>query len=361
MNNQTTTTSSLSNNNTTTNPLNQISQSVQKAYTNTVEGSKQFINNTAETVNNVGESLRENVQSLTQPSTETAKQFNTEFLTSNSIIAKFAFVVLVIIVFLILVKLGIVFLGNTLQQPSNPYIIKGMIASTNNFTIPRDPKQNNSVELLRSNNQKTGMEFTWSVWLNVISPSTTHTYSHVFNVGNKKADPTTGLMTINNAPGMYLTAYKKGYLAMHVMMDIEPQNDATETAAKIYSKSTDITELPYNQWFHVALRMENTVMDVYINGKIAGRIPFETVPKQNYYDVNVCSNGGFQGNLSDLRYYSKALNVFEINKILNAGPTLSAPVIAGSNNIIPSLNVGNTTWDYISSMWYSRGTPTIQT
>jgi hypothetical protein len=77
------------------------------------------------------------------------------------------------------------------------------------------------------------------------------------------------------------------------------------------------------------MRVENT-MDVYVNGTITSRTKFTAVPKQNYNDVQICQNGGFEGNLSNLRYFSHALSAFEINNIVKGGPSLMAANNTGS-------------------------------
>jgi hypothetical protein len=69
------------------------------------------------------------------------------------------------------------------------------------------------------------------------------------------------------------------------------------------------------------MRVENTLMDVYVNGTITST-KFTAVPKQNYNDVQICQNGGFEGNLSNLRF-SHALSAFEINNIVVRAVRLS--------------------------------------
>ena len=100
-----------------------------------------------------------------------------------------------------------------------------------------------------------------------------------------------------------------------------------------------------NKWVHVALRLENTVLDVYINGTISGRMVLTSVPKQNYYDVNVCGNSGFSGKLSNLRYYDHALSAFEINNVVAAGPNTET----SSKSSITS---GKDAY-YLSSQWFA--------
>jgi len=70
-------------------------------------------------------------------------------------------------------------------------------------------------------------------------------------------------------------------------------------------------------------------------------------PKQNFNDVTVCGNSGFPGKLSDLRYYSYALNVFELNNIVMFGPNTSPSDLS----IDATSKTGN--YSYLSNMWYS--------
>ena len=55
----------------------------------------------------------------------------------------------------------------------------------------------------------------------------------------------------------------------------------------------------------------NKVVDVYVNGVITKRVTFSSVPKQNFGDVHVNSSG-YDGQLSDLRYFDMGLDVFQI-------------------------------------------------
>jgi len=97
------------------------------------------------------------------------------------------------------------------------------------------------------------------------------------------------------------------------------------------------------KWVHVALRLQNKILDIYVNGVVAERRVFNNTPKQNFGDVYVAQNGGFIGKLSNLRYYSRALNVFEITAVVNAGPNLSVAEGSYSSGDVK----------YLSNMWYS--------
>ena len=51
-------------------------------------------------------------------------------------------------------------------------------------TISQDPNNKSSITILRSENEKDGIEFTWSVWLYLNGFQDSDSYHHVFNKGN---------------------------------------------------------------------------------------------------------------------------------------------------------------------------------
>jgi hypothetical protein len=111
----------------------------------------------------------------------------------------------------------------------------------------------------------------------------------------------------------------------------------------------DVSGVPINKWFNTTIRVENRVLDVYVNGVLTKRKDLETIPRQNFYSVFVCQNGGFSGYLSDLRYFNKSLNVFEINSIVNSGPNLKSSSDSDYNNVPDNLQ-------YLSNNWYLSNT-----
>jgi hypothetical protein len=270
---------------------------------------------------------------------------STEFIFSNTIIAKFAFLILVIIVFMFLMSLGISLILYFSGSSSNPYLIKGIINGNSPKVISQNPKNSKSVMINRSNNQSTGIEFTWSVWLYVDQVGIdANKYQHIFNKGNNNYSGaavgpdgpianSTGIANVNNGPGLYLVP---GTNRLYIKMDTV---ELTDTANYII-----IDNIPLKNWFHVAIRLENTMLDIYVNGTITGRLNLQKVPRQNYHHVLVCQNGGFSGNLSDLRYFESALNVFEITSIVSKGPTMKA---------YEPIDEKNKNFFYLSNTWYT--------
>jgi len=274
--------------------------------------------------------------SLSEFSSKSSVDASSEFLQSNSILAKFAFLILVLIAFLFLVNLGIMLIGYFTQPSNNPYLVKGTMNAANELIISQDPKNKSAVSILRSDNQKTGIEFTWCLWIyvNDVDPKHVPQYQNIFNKGDGYYNAN-GIASVNNGPGLYLD--NKGS-QLHVVMNTVDVSDASE--------SLDVPGIPLRKWFHCAIRMENKIMDVYINGVVTARLIMQDVPKQNYNDVNVCKNGGYNGSLADLQYYNRALSVFEINNIVVWGRNTSASSSSAASDATGFPY-------YLSNMWYS--------
>jgi hypothetical protein len=260
-----------------------------------------------------------------------------EYLQSNSIVAKFVFLILVMIIFVILINLGMSLLSYFTRPSNSPYLIYGVLEGTTALVIPQDPSNKDSIVINRSNNQSTGIEFSWSLWLILNDNNNGGKYQNIFNKGDSYYG-SDGISTVNNGPGLYLQSLKNNENSLHLVMD---------TVDKSVPQSiTHIKGLPFNKWFNVTIRLENKILDVYVNGTISNRQNIQFVPKQNYNDVNICQNGGFKGQLSNLRYFNYALSAFEINNIVMRGP----------RRVLSKLNQSssNDSPYFLSNSWYTN-------
>jgi len=237
-----------------------------------------------------------------------------EFLEYNSLVAKAAFLLLVLIVFVLAVRISAQFLSWLFQYNKSPYLIDGMVDGKTMQVIPQDPNLKNAVTLVRSDNQQDGIEFTYSTWI-IIDDLVYQDgqYRHIFHKGNDNINYTSepiGMNQPNNAPGLYIAPNTN---ALVVVMN---------TFDNIQEKLT-IDDIPLNKWMCVQIRVSNHQLDVFINGKLAKRLIMKGVPRQNYGNVYVAMNGGFSGNISDLRYFNSALGTAEIQSIVDSGPNLT--------------------------------------
>jgi len=269
-----------------------------------------------------------------------------EFLDSNSLVAKVAFLLLVLFVFVLLFRLGMMILGYFLTAPDNPTLVDGMVDARQLIVIPQDPDNPNAITIKRSVNATDGIEFTWSIWIYIDDLTYNDgQYRCVFYKGNDFAsnpkagqEEPQGLNFPNNAPGVYIAPNTNNLI---IFMN----------TFNVINEQITVEDIPINKWFNLIIRCQNTTMDIYMNGLVVKSYELHGVPKQNYGDVYVAANGGFSGNISELKYYSYALGTSEINRLVNKGPDTNM-----KGSLLNSLNKKNT--NYLSLRWYFYGNST---
>jgi hypothetical protein len=244
-----------------------------------------------------------------------------EFLESNSIIAKLAFLLLIIFLFTFLLRLGINVLSWIFAPSENPVLIDGMMNAREMKIISQDPNVPGNKQILRSNDKDQGIEFTWSTWININDLTyKENQYRHIFHKGNDKINttsPNNGIISPNNAPGLYIAPSN------------EIKDDKTSSLVVVMNTFNNISEqiiidnIPIKKWVSVIIRCQGNIFDIFINGTLTRRHVFDSVPKQNYGDVYVAMNGGFDGYISLLKYYNKAIGIGEIQSIIKSGPNLN--------------------------------------
>jgi hypothetical protein len=248
---------------------------------------------------------------------------------------KFIVIMLALIVFTICLLVGVNILGYFLSPTSSPYLITGIVPGNVPLVIKQDPSLSGSIPIPRSNNEDQGIEFSWSIWVNITDLGKTNQYQHIFHKGDNAIQTTgdnVGMNFPNNAPGLYISPTTNELVV--IMNTFTTINEEVR-----------IPNIPMNKWMHVVIRVENNKLDVYINGSLAKRHILGNVAKQNYGNVNVALNGGFQGFISNLRYFNYSLSPGEIIGIVNTGPDLS---VSKQNNILLSNP------PYLSLQWYSQ-------
>ena len=258
---------------------------------------------------------------------------NNSFLESNSLVAKFAFLILVIFGFIILLRVGLYVISYSFKPDDSPHLIDGMVNASQMIIFKQDPGNNDAKTIYRSVNATDGIEFTWSVWIFIDNLQTnTGIYKHIFSKGNSSLKEN-GLIYPNNAPGLYIAPNTN---ALVVMMN----------TFNVINEEIVIPDIPLNKWVNVIIRCKNTTLDVYINGTIARSINLVGVPKQNYGDVYVAMNGGFAGNISNLWYYNYALGTAAIQTVAENGPNIK---------MIGSAGMSDKAFNYLSLRWFFSG------
>lgn len=287
------------------------------------------------------------------------KNFNNNFYDkyksiyqSNTYLSIFVFIIFVLILFFIFLYLGYKLILYLTKPPSSPYIVYGKINGNSALHILQDPTLSKSITLQKSNNRENGMEFTWSLWLyiNTLPNSNNQQsmvkYNHIFNKGNSSFYGInnlnySGIANVQNGPGLYLNSSKN---SLRLVYDCVNSNN--NQINNDILNFVDIDNIPIQKWVHVVIRLKNNILDIYINGVITSRTKLTSVFKQNFSDIFIGYNNGFSGNLSNLRYYDRAVEIFEINDILNAGPNINESDLSNvkKNSIIKN--------NYLSRLWY---------
>jgi hypothetical protein len=234
---------------------------------------------------------------------------------------------------MILLRVGIGLVSWLFSPSDSPHLIDGMVDAKQMIVIPQDPSSNGAITIHRSVDANDGIEFTWSVWIYIENLQYLQgQYRHIFYKGNSNLE-TNGLNFPNNAPGLYIAPNTN---ALVVMMN----------TYNVINEETIIPDIPLNKWVNIIVRCQNTTLDVYVNGTIARSITLRGVPKQNYGNVFVAMNGGFDGYISNLWYYNYALGTAQILGLVNKGPNTKMIGEGGMRLKKP---------DYLSLRWFFYG------
>ena len=174
-----------------------------------------------------------------------------DFLESNSLVAKFAFLLLVLIAFMFLLKIGVAIINNFFAPNESPQLINGMADGTTMQVFVQDPSYNQSVTIYRSNNTTDGIEFTWSVWIYVSNMQYLQgQYKNIFYKGNSNIE-SNGLNFPNNAPGLYIAPDTNSLV---VIMN----------TFNVINEEVVVPDIPLNKWLNVIIRCQGNVLDVFM-------------------------------------------------------------------------------------------------
>jgi hypothetical protein len=229
------------------------------------------------------------------------KNYFTKFKQSD-ILRKVVLIIIAILVTLLIlyiIKRIIIYFYD--KDIDAPWLIKGTRNGRNTLVINQNTNDENAITLYRSNNQKDGMEFSYTLWLTLNDLQ--YKYGKpkcIFHKGNKTGYP-------NRAPGVYLHPTENTLLIYMNTYD----NILTQV---------DITDIPVKKWFHLGIVITQQYMDIYFNGNLKKRHKFKSIPKQNFGNVWINMNGGFDGYISRFRYYRYALTPSKIVDIASKGP-----------------------------------------
>ena len=125
-------------------------------------------------------------------------------------------------------------------------------------------------------------------------------WKHVFHKGTQEGEPL-------RCPAVWLHPVKN---SMRIYMNTMNSPD----------EYLDIDDMPIQKWICVGIAVKQNKLDVYINGNIIKSKKFSTPVKQNYGDVYITNQGGFDGYLSRLRYFNNYITYSQLRNFLISGP-----------------------------------------
>ena len=292
----------------------------------------------------IGNATKDIKASLDEFSQKGVVDAGKEFLETNGFLAKFVFIIFVLIVFMVLLNLGMQIIGFFMKSSANPIIVDGKIDGETILSISQDPANKDGKIIMRSNNKQGGAEYTWSTWIYLKDTQTEDNTSRklVFTKGDGTPATSTGSAAnpsgykTANSPGVYVYTDVSGLSSLEVVVDLIGSTDPQKIT---------ISNVPHNKWVHLAVRLQNKIVDIYMNGVVSVRKELSSLPKHNYLNVTV---GGMKGSISSLQYFGYAMNVFEINNIVVRGPNLkSSSLSSDAQN-----KSGNSS--FLSNIWYKN-------
>ncbi len=213
------------------------------------------------------------------------------------------------IVVVILISTIILGISNKYNEnlKKNPWVLKNTKTGKIPMTIEQDPKKSNSITIQRT--QNSGINFTWGTWLYINDIGKDNNWQHVFHKGSPERAPL-------YCPGVWLSGNKN---SLRVIINTFNEIDVT----------LDVDNLPIKKWFHLAIYVSQNSFDVWINGNMVQSRHLDSPPKQNWGNVYIAHNGGFNGFISNLRYYAYKLPYYKLENVIKQGPNTSSCIDTG--------------------------------
>jgi hypothetical protein len=274
-------------------------------------------------------------------------------------------VVIVIVVYLVL--LGSEYLYNSITRMYKDRVElfpNTIVSGPKMHTILQNPNIPNSKTIYFSDNQRSGIEFSYSLFIYINSDtfnnSDTSSLYHILHKGYGRTYPLLG-------PGIFCWGHTN---KLRVFMN----------CYDTWDNYSDIENIPVDKWFHLVVSCKGNTLYVYINGNLKTKMALSnnTPPYQNYGNVyafnnrkltlnrtttvslqrdpmfssdtvgflsSITFNGSIKGMISRVYYFSYALTYTEIQSLFNMGPSKTI-----DNNGSDSMTVG----PYLSDTWWAN-------
>ena len=195
------------------------------------------------------------------------------------------------------------------------------------ITIAQNPNARDAKPTALSDNERSGVEFSYSFYL-YVHPSAFRQelgLCHIFHKGYSMPYPLMG-------PGVFMRSDTN---VLRVYMN----------TFKTWNEYVEVPNIPVGKWVHLTIVCQSNALEIYVNGNLTRKKSFEGyAPYQNYQDIVCFSNrripypseakrpasmndasfdvyGAMKGMLSRLTYFNYALTYAEIQMLMNEGPS----------------------------------------
>ena len=193
------------------------------------------------------------------------------------------------------------------------------------ITVAQNPNVKGSKPTSLSDNERTGVEFSYSFYLYVHPSTFRQEYGllHLVHKGYSQPYPLMG-------PGVFMRSDTN---TLRVYMN----------TFKGWNQYVEVQNIPVSKWVHITIVCQNHGLEVYINGNLSRKMSFDGhAPYQNYQDIICFSQrrmtltqskipsvdengfdvfGAMKGMMSRLTYFNYALAYGEIQQLMNEGPS----------------------------------------
>lgn len=207
------------------------------------------------------------------------------------------------LVAVVVIGIAYLYFSRTAAAPASSITIQSPIADGKK-TIQ------SSVGVPRSLNQKEGATFSYTAWIRIDD----FTYKY----GTPKVIFSKGAQDLSSmCPAVFVDGTSNSLI---IKLDTF---GGTEVIP--------ISNIPAKKWLHFGLAVDQDSVDVYINGTLHTHHSISQLPKQNNSTVHIGLNGGFDGKIADLQYYSYFMSPDQIRATMSSPPKadpsdMNAPV-----------------------------------
>jgi hypothetical protein len=267
----------------------------------------------------------------------------------------------IVFAFLVYIVLYVceVFYGVFINSSANHVVLfpNTYVSGSKMYTAIQNPMNPKAKTVYFSENQRSGVEFSYAMFLNIKS----ETFSagerklyHILHKGYGQVYPLLG-------PGIFCWGDSN---TIRVYMN----------CFEAWNNYCEIENIPVDKWFHLTLTCKGNVLYLYINGNLKKKMPLlnNTPPYQNYGNVyafsprkltlsktittsletedefksggssNLVFDGAAKGMISRVNYFAYALTYTEIQSLINMQPST---VMEGPDmSLIP----------YLSDTWWAN-------